>query len=83
MEPKLKRGILDQIQLNELLNNILLNKKIDEQILKKISEIINLIGLFIIENFNYTQELIKTSNNKKLSSFKKFFKKRHFSSIFN
>ena len=43
MEPKLKRGILDQIQLNELLNNILLNKKIDEQILKKISEIINLI----------------------------------------
>ena len=63
MEPKLKRGILDQIQLNELLNNILLNKKIDEQILKKISEIINLIGLFIIENFNYTQELIKTSNN--------------------
>ena len=54
MEPKLKRTILDQIQINELLNNLLSNKKIDEQILKKISEIINLIGLFIIENFDYT-----------------------------
>ena len=63
MEPKLKRTILDQIQINELLNNLLSNKKIDEQILKKISEIINLIGLFIIENFDYTQELIKTNNN--------------------
>ena len=63
MEPKLKRTILDQIQINELLNNLLSNKKIDEQILKKISEIINLIGLFIIENFDYTQELIKSNNN--------------------
>ena len=59
MEPKLKRTILDQIQINELLNNLLSNKKIDEQILK----IINLIGLFIIENFDYTQELIKSNNN--------------------
>ena len=63
MEPKLKRTILDQIQINELLNNLLSNKKIDEQILKKISEIINLIGLFIIENFDYIQELIKSNNN--------------------
>ena len=63
MEPKLKRGIFDQININELLNNILKDKKIDEQILKKISEIINLIGLFIIENFDYVKELIKNNNN--------------------
>ena len=64
MEPKLKREIFDKIQINELLNNIIKsNKKIDEIILKKISEIINLIGQFIIENFNYTQELIKNNNN--------------------
>ena len=65
MEPKLKRNILDQIKINELINNILKNgKKIDEQILKKISEIINLIGAFIIENFDYTKELIKSNSNK-------------------
>ena len=64
MEPKLKKEIFDKIQINELLNNILKSsKKIDEQTLKKISEIINLIGQFIIENFNYTQELIKAHNN--------------------
>ena len=64
MDPKIKREIFDKIQINELLNNILKSdKKIDEQTLKKISEIINLIGLFIIENFDYTQELIKSNNN--------------------
>ena len=64
MEPKLKKEIFDKIQINELLNNMLKSsKKIDEQTLKKISEIINLIGQFIIENFNYTQELIKANNN--------------------
>ena len=64
MEPKLKRTILDQIKINELINNIIKSdKKIDENILKKISEIINLIGQFIIENFDYTQELIKSNNN--------------------
>ena len=63
MEPKLKTGIFDQININELINNILKDKKIDEQILKKISEIINLIGLFIIENFDYVKELIKNNNN--------------------
>ena len=64
MEPKLKKEIFDKIQINELINNILKSsKKIDEQTLRKISEIINLIGQFIIENFNYTQELIKANNN--------------------
>ena len=63
MEPKLKRTILDQIKINELINNIISGKKIDENVLKKISEIINLIGQFIIENFDYTQELIKSNNN--------------------
>ena len=64
MEPKLKRTILDQIKINELINNIIKSgKKIDENVLKKISEIINLIGQFIIENFDYTQELIKSNNN--------------------
>ena len=64
MEPKLKRKILDQIKLNNLINNILKSaKRIDEECLKKISEIISLIGQFIIENFDYTQELIKTNNN--------------------
>ena len=64
MEPKLKRTIFDQINVNDLLNNILKNnKKIDEQILKKISEIINLIGQFIIENFNYTKGLIQQNKN--------------------
>jgi len=65
MEPKLKRTILDQIKINELINNIIKsNKKIEMNILKKISEIINLIGQFIIENFDYTQELIKSNNSK-------------------
>ena len=65
MEPKLKRTILDQIKINELINNIIKSgKKIDENVLKKISEIINLIGQFIIENFDYTQELIKSNNSK-------------------
>ena len=64
MEPKLKREILDKIKINELINNILKSeKRIDEQILKKIAEIINLIGTFIIENFDYTKELIKSNNN--------------------
>ncbi len=64
MEPKLKRNILNQIKLNDLLNNILMSsKKIDVNTLERISDIIDLIGNFIIENFEYTKELIKNSSN--------------------
>ena len=64
MEPKLKRNILNQMKLNDLINNILKsNKKIDVETLERISDIIDLIGNFIIENFEYTKELIKSNNN--------------------
>ena len=66
MEPKLKRNILNQMKLNDLINNILKNnKKIDVATLERISDIIDLIGNFIIENFEYTKELIKTNDNQK------------------
>ena len=62
MEPKIKRNILNDI--NNLINNILkFNKKVEDYTLQKISEIINLIGNFIIENFEHTKNLIKNNNN--------------------
>ena len=64
MEPKIKRNILNTIKVNDLINNILKsNKKIDLNTLERISDIIDLIGNFIIENFEYTKELIRTNNN--------------------
>ena len=64
MEPKLKRNILNEIHINDLINNLMQNgKKIEEITVQKISDIINLIGYFIIENFEYTKELIKSKNN--------------------
>ena len=53
MEPKINRNILNQIKINELINNILTSdKKIDLNALESISDIIDLIGNFIIENLN-------------------------------
>ena len=64
MEPKNKREILNIIHINDLINNILKNdKKIDLTTLERISDTIDLIGTFIIENFDYTKELIKANNN--------------------
>ena len=64
MEPNLKRKIMNQIKINDLINNILTNdKKIDLNTLERISDIIDLIGDFIIENFEYTKALIKSNNN--------------------
>ena len=64
MNPKTKIIILNQIKINDLINNILKNnKKIELSTLQKISDLNNLIGNFIIENFDYTKELIKTNNN--------------------
>ena len=58
MEPKMKRTILNDI--NPMINNFLKsNKRIGEYTLQKISEINNLIGNFIIENFEHTKDLIK------------------------
>ena len=66
MEPKLKRNIMDQIKINDLINNILIsNKKIDLNTLERISDIIDLIGNFIIENFENTKLLIKSNNDAK------------------
>ena len=64
MEPKIKRNILNTININVLINNILKNeRKIAETTLSRISDIIDLIGNFIIENFEYTKGLIKNNNN--------------------
>ena len=64
MEPKMKRNILNAININDLINNILKsNIKIDLTTLERISDTIDLIGNFIIENFEYTKELIKNNNN--------------------
>ena len=64
MEPKIRRNIMDTIKINDLINNILTStKKIDLNALERISDIIDLIGNFILENFEYTKELIKTNNN--------------------
>ena len=64
MEPKTKREILNIIHINDLINNILKSdKKIDLTTLERISDTIDLIGTFIIENFDYTKELIKANNN--------------------
>ena len=64
MEPKLKRDILDQIALKFLIKNILDdNRKTDSNTLERIANIIDLIGNFIIEYFNYIVELIKNNNN--------------------
>ena len=64
MEPKIRRNIMDTIKINDLINNILTStKKIDLNTLERISDIIDLIGNFILENFEYTKELIKTNNN--------------------
>ena len=64
MEPKINRNILNQIKINELINNILTSdKKIDLNTLESISDIIDLIGNFIIENYEYTKTLIKSNNN--------------------
>lgn len=62
MEPKMKRTILNDINL--MINNFLKSsRKIEEYTLQKISEINNLIGNFIIENFEYTKDLIKKKGN--------------------
>lgn len=64
MEPKMKRNILNEIHINDLIYNILKNgKSIEEITLQKICDIINSIGFFIIENFEYTKEMIKLNNN--------------------
>jgi hypothetical protein len=64
MDAKKKRDILNQMKLNDLLNNILISKKkIDINTLERISDIIDLIGNFIIENFEYTKDLIKNNIN--------------------
>ena len=65
MEPKIKRNILNEIHINDLIyNNILKSgKNIEEITMQKISDIINSIGFFIIENFEYTKEMIKMNNN--------------------
>ena len=58
MEPKMKRTIL--IDINPMINNLLKNsKRIEEYTLQKISDIDNLIGNFIIENFEHTKDSIK------------------------
>ena len=52
MEPKVKRNILNAININDLINNILKsNIKIDLTTLERISDTIDLIGNFIIEKF--------------------------------
>jgi len=64
MEPKIKRNILNEIHINDLIYNILKSgKNIEEITIQKISDIINSIGFFIIENFEYTKEMIKMNNN--------------------
>ena len=64
MEPNIKIDILNKIQINDLINNILKNNKtIDYKILERISDITDLIGEFIIKNFEHTKELIKSNNN--------------------
>ena len=64
MEPKLKRNILVQIALKFLIKNILDdNRKTDSNTLERIANIIDLIGNFIIEYFNYIEELFKKNNN--------------------
>ena len=64
MDTKIKRNILNTIEINYLLNNMLTNrKKIDINTLERISDIIDLLGNFIIENFEYTKQLIKNNNN--------------------
>lgn len=61
MEPKMKRNILNDI--NPMINNFLKSsKRIEEYTLQKISEINNLIGTFIIENFEHTKDLIKKNS---------------------
>ena len=62
MEPNIKRKLIYEI--NNMLHKIIkYNKKIEDYTLQKIADIINLIGNFIIENFNYTKELIQKSDN--------------------
>ena len=64
MEPKIKRNILNEIHINDLIYNILNSgKNIEEITIQKISDIINSIGFFIIENFEHTKEMIKMNNN--------------------
>jgi hypothetical protein len=64
MDTKVKRDIINTIKINDLINNILTNKKkIDIDTLERISDIIDLLGNFIIENFEYTKQLIKNNNN--------------------
>lgn len=64
MDPPLKINILNTIKINDLINNILTNnKKIDYNTLERISDIIDQIGNFIIENLEYTKKLIKNNNN--------------------
>ena len=64
MEPKDKRNILDGMNINVLLNNIITHsKKIDNSTLQKIADVVNLIGNFIVENFEYTKLLINQNNS--------------------
>ena len=64
MDSKNRREILNIIHINDLINNILKSdKKIDLTTLERISDTIDLIGAFIIENFEDTKLLIKANNN--------------------
>ena len=64
MDSKNRREILNIIHINDLINNILKSdKKIDLTTLERISDTIDLIGAFIIENFEDTKLLIKAKNN--------------------
>ena len=58
MKPPLKIEMMNYLKINEIIQNIL-QKKQDSQVIELISDLINNIGQFLVECYEYIKEMIK------------------------
>ena len=58
MKPPLKIEMMNYLKINDIIQNIL-QKKQDSQVIELISDLINNIGQFLVECYEYIKEMIK------------------------